>query len=515
MKRRNKRITAMTLAAIMGISAMSVTSLASESEEKNLRIAYGYTITSVDPANGGDTMLKEIAGVCETLTYANSDFSIQPMLATEWEQVDDCTWQFKLREGVTFHDGTAFNAEAVKWCLDRANELNSSFAGYTDIASIEVVDDYTINIKTNQPNTEVPQTMCYVGTSIIAPTSVDEDGNFVSPVGTGYFKATDFDEVSGTFTCETYDGYWGEVETSVTKRTVLSMPESSARSLALQNGEVDIVADIPFSDLEMLENSENVNVTKFNTARTYYYEFNCGSGAMTDANVRKAVAYALNKEEIVGDVLMGVGEVPEGIMMSEMPWTNTEVETYDYNPDKASELLKEAGYEDTDGDGFVDKDGENLTLHIISYPGRPGCPLIVQATQGYLAAIGIDTNVEIIDWAAMEEQKAAGDFDMVLNSSSAAYIPTPEYYMNMAYVNSATGYQNEEVNALIAESYATSDLETKYDLCKQAQALAQDDCGLYTVALYGAVFGLNPSVTNFEYNAAAHDFIVPYATDLK
>ena len=96
MKTRNKRITAMALAAIMGISAMSVTSLASESEEKNLRIAYGYTITSVDPANGGDTMLKEIAGVCETLTYANSDFSIQPMLATEWEQVDDCTWQFSL-----------------------------------------------------------------------------------------------------------------------------------------------------------------------------------------------------------------------------------------------------------------------------------------------------------------------------------------------------------------------------------------------------------------------------------
>ena len=104
---------------------------------------------------------------------------------------------------------------------------------------------------------------------------------------------------------------------------------------------------------------------------------------------------------------------------------------------------------------------------------------------------------------------------MVLNSSSTAYIPTPEYYMNMAYVNNGCGYQNEELNALIAESYTSNDMETKYDLVKQAQAIGQEDLPEYTVALYGAVFGLSPAVKNFSYNAAAHDFIVPYATDLQ
>ena len=512
--RKNRKI-AMIVAAVLGISSLSAMVSASDSEEKNLRIAYGNTITSTDPAAGGETMLKELAGVCETLTYTNSDFTIQPMLATEWKQIDDRTWQFKLRENVTFHDGTPFNAEAVKWCLERAMELNSSLIGYTDMAGVEVVDDHTVNIMTNEPNTEIPQIMGYVGTALIAPTSVDEEGNFVQPIGTGYFKAKDFDEVSGTFTCEAYDGYWGDVDTSVTERTILSMPDSSARSLALQNGEVDVVSDIPFSDLEMLSNDENVKVSKFNTARTYFYEFNCASGAMADENVRKAVAYSLNKEEIVNDVLMGVGEVPEGIMMSDMPWTNTDVEKYEYNPEKAKELLGEAGYEDTDGDGYVDKDGEKLSVHIISYPGRPGCPLIVQATQGYLAEIGIDTEVEIIDWSALEEQKSAGNFDMILNSASAAYIPTPEYYMDITYVKAETGYQNEEINELIAQSYQTSDIEEKYDLCKKAQEIAQNDCGAYTVALYGAVFGLNPAVENFDYNAAAHDFIVPYNTDLK
>lgn len=510
--RRTKKITAMIIAAAIGMSVMSMTVSA---EEKNLRIAYGFNITSIDPANGGDTVLKELAGVTETLTYCNENFEIEPMLATEWEQIDECTWQFKLREGVTFHDGSPFNAEAVKWCLDRAIENNSSFTGYTDVAAVEIVDDYTINISTNSPNTEVPQAMCYVGSAIIAPTSVDADGNFVAPIGTGFFKVTEFDEVSSTLTCEVYDGYWDEVETSVTKRTIVSMPDASARSLALQNGEVDVVADIPFSDLEMLENAENVVVSKFNTARVYHYEYNCADGPMTDANVRKAVAYAINKEEIVNDILLGVGDVPEAIMMSSMPWANTEVDVYAYNPEKAVELLKEAGYEDTDGDGIVDKDGENLCIDIITFPTRPGCPLIVQATQAYLSEIGVETTVEVMDWTAMEEKKANGEFDMVLNSSSTAYIPTPEYYMNMAYVNNGCGYQNEELNALIAESYTSNDMETKYDLVKQAQAIGQEDLPEYTVALYGAVFGLSPAVKNFSYNAAAHDFIVPYATDLQ
>lgn len=484
-------------------------------EEKTLRIAYGYTITTPDPAYGGETMLKEIAGVGETLTYANTDFTIQPMLAIEWEQVEDTVWEFKLREGVTFHDGSEFNADAVKWCLERQMKENESFVGRTDISSIEVVDDYTIRISTNEPTTELPQSMCYVGTVIIAPTSVDADGNFQKAIGTGYFMQTDFDEASGTFTCEAYDGYWGDVNTSVKKRVVRSMVDASARSLALQNGEVDVVADIPFSDLEMLENSDTLQISKFNTARTYYYEYNMEKEALKDVNVRKALVYAINKEEIVNDVLLGVGEVPKGIMMAEMPWTNTEIDTYEYDPGKASEFLKTAGYEDTDGDGYLDKDGEKLSLKLLSYPGRPGCPLILQATQGYFANIGIDTSVEVVDWSAMAEQIANGDYDLALSSASASYIPSPEYYMNTTYVNSENGYQNEEVARLIEQAYATPDLNEKYELSKQAQAIAQEECGVFTVALYGAVFGLSQNVINFEYNAAAHDFIVPYGVDLK
>ena len=519
-----KKYVGFMLAAVLCVSALAGCSSTSkketettttETDGKTLRIAFPDMVTTTDPANvSAATMLKEVAGVCETLVYADSDFKLQPMLATEWEQTGDTTWEFKLRDDVTFHDGTKFNADAVKWCLERERDENSAFKGSTFIDSVDVVDEYTIRINTTQPTTELPGAVSYVGTAIVAPTSVDENGDFVKAIGTGYFMQTDFDVSSGKFVCEKYDGYWGDVNTSVTSRVIICMKDSSARSLALQNGEVDIVSDIPFSDLETLANSENIKVSKFNTARTYLYEYNMNKPVFQDEKVRKALIYAINKEEIVNDVLLGVGGVPEGMLMNDIPWANTDVDTYDYDPDKAVELLAEAGYTDTDGDGYLDKDGEKLSLRIITFTKRPGCQLIVQATQGYFANIGIDTSVEVMEWTAMAEDVASGNYDMVLNSVASCYMPSPTYYLNTVYVNSDNGYHNDKVDELVAESLAVSDMDQKYELSKEAQAVAQEDAGIYTVALYGAVFGLSDRVTNFDYNAAAHDFIVPYNTDL-
>ena len=236
---------------------------------------------------------------------------------------------------------------------------------------------------------------------------------------------------------------------------------------------------------------------------------------LKDERVRKALIHAINKEEIVKDVLLGVGGVPKGILMDDMPWANTDVDTYDYDPEKATKLLAEAGYTDTDNDGFIDKDGKKLSLKILSFPKRPGCPLIVQATQGYFANIGIETSVEILDWSAMNELIEKGDYDMALNSATSAYVPTPAYYLDTYYVHNNNGYKNEELNKLIYQCKATDNMEEKYKYSKQAQELAQEDVCIYTPVLYGAVFALSKDVVNFEFNAAAHDFIVPYNTDLK
>lgn len=179
---------------------------------------------------------------------------------------------------------------------------------------MEALDDFTVQFTTSQKTTDLPAALSYVGTVIVSPSSVNSDGEFVTAVGTGYYKQAVFDEMSGTFECVVFEDYWQPVETNVTRRVVRSITDASARSLAVQNGEIDIASDVPFSDLETLANSENVQVSKFNTARTYFYEYNLKKDTFQDERVRQALIYAINKEEIVSDVLLGVGGVPKGML---------------------------------------------------------------------------------------------------------------------------------------------------------------------------------------------------------
>ena len=517
----------LSLAMIIGgCSNGSSTSASSKSTggtsdgQKVLKIAYPDTITTLDVNNGSAaTMLLEIAGVVQTLVAVDSDFVLHPSLATEWKRTGDTTWIFKLRQDVTFHDGTKFNAEAVKWIIDRSLEKNASFSQTTGIKSVAVVDEFTVQFETTVKNGELPEALTNVAAAIVAKSSLNEKGEFTKAIGTGYFKQDSFDVSTGRFECVPYAGYWEKVNSSVTRRVVLSMTDSSTRSLAAQNGEVDIASDVPFSDLQKLASAKGVNVEKFNTARTYFFSYNLNKKYLQDINVRKALIYAINKKELVNDVLLGVGSVPTGVYIDTMPWSNTKVDTYEFDVEKAKALLKAAGYIDSDGDGYLDKDGKKFSIRIITGSRRPGNSLIVQAVQGYYKNIGVEAAVAVIDGNASNEAIKNNDYDLNLSSAATGYIPSASYYLRTYYHSKSTNpkninYSNSELDRLIDECRATNNAQEKYALSKQAQAIAQDDAAVYTVANYGAVFVLSDKIKNFSYSAAVHDFIVPYATDL-
>lgn len=489
--------------------------------EKVLRIAFPDTLTTLDVVNGSAaTMLLEIAGVVQTLVAVDSNFVLHPSLAAEWKRTADTTWVFKLRDDVTFHDGTKMNAEAVKWCMERSLQKNDSFAQTTGIKSVSVLDDYTVQFETTVKTGELPEALTNVATAIVAKSSVNDQGEFTKAVGTGYFKQDSFDVSTGRFECVPYDGYWGgPIHSGITRRVVLSMPDSSTRSLAAQNGEVDIASDVPFSDLQKLAGAKGVKVEKFFTARTYFFSYNLNKPYLQDVNVRKALIYAINKKELVDDVLLGVGTVPKGIFIDSMPWANINVDTYEYDPAKAKALLAAAGYKDSDGDGYLDKDGKKLALRIITGSRRPGNSLIVQAVQGYYKAIGMEAAVAVIDGNASNEAIKNNDYDLNLSSAATGYVPSASYYLSTYYHSQNTNakrinYSNPELNRLIDECRGASDLKEKYALSRQAQVIAQNDAVVYTVANYGAVFVLSDKIKNFSYSAAVHDFVVPLETDL-
>lgn len=495
---------------------------ADNGDRTTLRLVYPSALTSIDVLDGGGaTVLKEISQVVETLVNVDSEFQLSPSLAESWERTGDTTWQFKLRKGITYHDGTTMNADSVKWCLDRSAKENTGFTGTTGIESVDVIDEYTIQINTAEPSGEVPEALTNVVAAIIAPSSVNENGDFVQPVGTGYFQYKDFDVSTGKFTAVVYDNYWGGAQDSkIDTREVTAIADSSTRSLAVQNGEVDIVTDIPFSDLQKLQSNDDLNVLQFNTARTYFYTYNTKKEYLADKAVRQALIYAINKDEVVSDVLLGVGGVPNGIFMDDVPWNNTDVELYKYDPKKASAMLKEAGFEDIDNDGLLEYRGEDVSLNIVTGSRRPGNPLIAQATQGYFSELGLDTTVEVLEGTAYSDAIENGNYDLCLSSAATGYVPSASYYLNQYYHSDSNnmkqaGFSDPALDALIEKCRNLESGEEKYEVSREAQALAQEDAVVYTVALYGAVFAMDADITGFDYSAAVHDFIVPYSTDFK
>lgn len=490
-------------------------------EEGVLRLAYPSTLTSVDVLEGGGAVLaKEVARVAETLVDVTPEFELTPALAETWERTDEKTWEFKLREDVTFHDGTELDAKAVKWCLDRSLEGNESLAKTTGIESIEAVDDHTVRFHMKEASGELPEALSNPATVIIAPTSVNEEGEVEKMIGTGYFQQESFDVADGTFICVPYDGYYKDVDTNVKKRVILSMEEPSTRSLSVQNDELDVASDIPFSDLEILKDTEGVVAEPYVTDRVYFYYYNTYKEWLKDKNVRKALIYAIDKEEIVSDMLMGVGSVPDGIFSSDVPWADTEVDTYEYDPQKALTMLEEAGYTDSDQDGFLDKDGEKLSVTIVASSARPGNTLITQGTQGYFQSIGIDASVKLLEGNSYYDTLENGEFDLCLNSATTSYVPSASYYLEAFYHSDCytagnSGYSNPELDALIEKCKSMEAGEEKNEVSRQAQQIAQDDAALFTVAGYGSVFAFSDRMDNFTFSPAAHEYIASETIRLK
>ena len=205
--------------------------------------------------------------------------------------------------------------------------------------------------------------------------------------------------------------------------------------------------------------------------------------------------------------------------MDNVPWNNPNVTKYAYDVEAAKKALDEAGFTDSDGDGVREYNGQDVQLTIVTGSRRPGNPIIAQATQGFFNHIGIDAQVQVLEGSAMNDALKSGNWDFNLSSAATGYIPSASYYLSQYYASDSTnmqraGFADAELDQLIATCVSLEAGNEKNEASKQAQALAQDDAVVYTMANYGAVFGLNPNITGFSYSAAVHDFIVPYTTDI-
>lgn len=430
-----------------------------------------------------------MSNIYENLVKLDTDLTFQPALAESWEQVEPDRWRFYLRQGVKFHDGTDFTADAVKFSIERIknpDDPGRSASNLRPIIAIEVVDDYTVDIVTDGPYGPLLNIMSLVyATGIVSPTAVEQYGEDFTrnPVGTGAFKFVEW-RTNDQIVIERNDDYWGE-PALLDQAVYRVIPEESARMLALDTGEVHMVMAPAPSQLDIYRDDPSFTLYETPGVRVIYFGMMTSRAPLDDVRVRQAMVYGFDKQAVLDNIVEGAGYFPTAYISPPVfGWTDTS-EYFRYDPELAASLLEEAGWVDTDGDGIRDKDGEQLSL--LHYSARGRYLKDAESGEAFQAAmleLGVEVELEIMEWGTLFEMlrqpgmpadfftlgwsTATGDADYTLGPLFGSNSIPPDGW-------NSHEYQNSEFDELVAAAGVSTDQDERAELYAQAlEILAQD-----------------------------------------
>jgi ABC-type transport system substrate-binding protein len=357
-----------------------------------LTFAAGADPDSLDPQNTQSNPGEQTNRmIYDNLVRFNAKMQIEPALAESWTQsADGTTWTFKLRKGVRFHDGSPFDAKAVKYFFDRilGDEKPFKASLYTPfVQSAQVVDDSTVRVTLKQPFAAFLFRLAHSAGGIVSPAAHQKWGKDLTlhPVGTGPFKFVEW--VKGDrVALERNDAYWGG-RPQLDRVLVKTVREDATRVLMLESGDADLIVNIPPEDIPRLRKEPRFTVDSIPTARALFITINTKKKPFDDVRVRQALNHAVNREAIVTSLFQGNAEAIPGIVA---PLQNgyAKLAGYSYDPKKTKELLAQAG-------------ASSLKVKLWSPKGRYVKDFeLAQAVQQDLAAVGIDAQLSTMEWGA-------------------------------------------------------------------------------------------------------------------
>ena len=451
----------------------------------NAVMIFGPKDNTLDPAFKWTGWYVRKAGIYETLFKYNDEMQLTPELATGYTQVSDTVWDIHLREGVKFHDGNPLDADAVVDSIGRVmDESNSRSSEYDHIESIVAAGDYTVRITTTDP---YAPTIASLTDPLVSMVSADEEIDLVSdPVGTGPFMY-DSNVFGASLSVVRNPDYWGG-GVKLEDVTLTYVSDSTTRATMLESGDVDVARGLPYPQVSTIEDNVNLDVVSKETLRLYFMFVNTdpepGRAPLDDIRVRRAINYAIDRDEVVDTALEGVGGVPaKGVFPSIFPWANDDLTGYSHNQAKALELLADAGITDIDDDDVLElSSGEDFTLNIKTYTTRAAMQPSVEVIESQLEDIGIDVTVELLGSSAIKIDMENGDYDMAFYSYGVAPSGDPDYYLTAHFDSTAdykenrwTQYSNATVDSLLASARTEMDPATRKDYYDQAQEIIVEE----------------------------------------
>lgn len=441
---------AFLLAALVALPCMALAA------SDTLRVGVQLDAKNLDPQNSVDTYSFSIEKqMYEALvSYDSETKKLVPALAESWEIIDDQTYKFNLRKGVKFHNGEEMTADDVLFSFNRVTSPDSMYSGskgkYIDAKNMQVVDKYTIIVKTNGPIGGFLESMKHPYAFILNRKAVEGSGKDYSkaPVGTGQYKLENW--VKGEkLTLKRFDDYHGKKGNFATIEFLI-LPDNSSRMIALETDRIDFLYGVPFNEVERLRSENKMNVVEAPGSVLLHLGLNMRSKKLNNANARLAIEYAINKQAFNQVVYNNNAVMPGGPLVPATSWYPEKPVPYGDDIAKAKDLMKKGGL----------KEGDKLTLLTMNIQDRIDGATLVQAM---LSQLGLLVEIKVLETAIFEQTLQKGTDDMYIATWGIQTCPDASVFWQALFTKEAVGTTNktftedDELDALVNEASATVD----------------------------------------------------------
>ena len=468
-----------------------------------------------------DSASHEIASLCYNgLVKYDKDLKLVGDLAESWDVSDDkLTITFHLRKGVKWQDGVEFTAEDVMFGYQTIIDPNTptAYAGdFQEVEKAEVVDRYTFRVKYKKPFAPGLASWNYL---IVLPAHILKGKDITrselvrNPMGTGPYKLKEWKTGEKIVLVSNHDYFEGRPYIDGVIYRII--PDLATMFLELKAGNIDYMGLTPTQYLRQTDTpkfKKNFRKYKYLSFSYTYLGYNLLNPKFQDRRVRQAISYAIDKEEIIEGVLLGLGEVATGPYKPGTWQYNPDVKRYPYNPEKAKELLREAGWIDSNGDGIIEKDGKPFEFTVITNQGNDQRKKVAEIIQRRLSEVGIKMKIRILEWATfINEYIDKKKFEATILGWTIGQDPdlfdvwhsSKTHFKELNFIS----YKNKEVDRLIMEGRHTFDLEKrKRAYFRIQEILAEDQPYTFLYVPYSLPVihkrfrGIKPAAAGISYN---------------
>ena len=482
--------------AIAGLACLLLAPMGALAGPDDNSLVFGQRLSITDIGPAYNAFLQYPSGyeagfvIFDRLVTFDNELQFNPQLAESWTIAEDqMSVTFKLRAGATFHDGTPINAEAIKFNIERMMdpEINTTNRPLWDpIAGADVVDEHTVTLRTHEPYALLLNTLAHGSGAILSPTAIMENGQeseTQNPVGSGPYKVDSFNP-GLELVLVPHEGYWAG-KPPLDKIIFRYIPEAATRVSALQSGDVDVIDGVPTHLIAQIESTDGLQTITAPSLRPMGLAMQTTVPPLDNVNVRRALNHAIPVDAIADKLFLGQA------MASNSPLAFNTVghhgnETYAYDPDMAREMLAAEGLTDSDGNGIVEHDGQDVTFTLLVPEGVfANDVLIAETAAAALQDVGIGVEIRKIErssfWDTLRLPVAEAGWQIGMfgfNPSNASGL----YHLDSMYTSNPdnegrpsvwniTRFSNAEVDAMLAEAKVTVDGDARAAILADVQEI--------------------------------------------